>query len=342
MGFGAAQRRQLRVQGLADQRVGEPVPGGWPGAGAQQPGPFGPGKDLRYRPGRHGQGRGDQTGIDVGAQHGRGGQDPPGRSRACSVIRGGTRDLVDLPPDRLPDPGRHGRLRHLLHRPGPVREQPGHLRDEQRVAFAAFLHGGEHPGGRGRQQGADLGRGQAPQGQGGTVAFQGADHLAEIGVEPDLDVPVRGDQQDPGQAPGGREPQQQRRRVTGRVQVIEHDDQRRRPAGPCPAGPAPTGAGAASPTRSGTSRSPGPAASSAPRPRPSAWQTSSTRRTRPSAASACGRKGSPLSPMYGDRRPCTYSGRRRPPTRQRSRNEGRRSHQATAASPGNQRNRHLS
>ncbi len=122
-----------------------------------------------------------------------------------------------------------GRDRHLLDRGRAGPEQARHLGYEQRVALAAALHDGEHVGVRAGQHEPDVPGGQARQDQRRADRLQRGDHVADVRVDGGLGGAVGGEQQDPGQPRGRREPQQQRRWAADGVQVVEDHDQR---AGP--------------------------------------------------------------------------------------------------------------
>ena len=129
----------------------------------------------------------------------------------------------DLAADGLPDAGRD---RHLLDRGRAGAEQARHLGYEQRVALAAALHDGEHVGVRAGQHELDVPGGQARQDQRRAGRLERGDHVADVRVEGRLGGSVGGEQHDPGQPGGRREPQQQDGWAARRVQVIEDHGQR--------------------------------------------------------------------------------------------------------------------
>ena len=176
----------------------------------------------------HGSGRGvqhvrDQDRVDARAERRRRGQD---FSRGWRLgAEPGVAEPGDLAADGLPDARRD---RHFLDGGRALTEQAGHLRDEQRVPLAAALDHGEHVGARAGQHEPDVIGGKARQGQRRADRFQRGDHVADVRVHGRLGGAVGGEQQDPGQPNGRREPQQQRRGAARGVQVIEDHRQRRR------------------------------------------------------------------------------------------------------------------
>ena len=146
------------------------------------------------------------------------------RGRRAVAGRGlGLGEPGDLAADGLPDAGRD---RHLLDRGRAGPEQARHLGYEQRVALAAALHDGEHVGVRSGQHEPDVPGGQARQDQRRAGRLERGDHVADVRVEGRLGGSVGGEQQDPGQPGGRREPQQQDGWAARRVQVIEDHGQR--------------------------------------------------------------------------------------------------------------------
>ena len=144
-------------------------------------------------------------------------------SAAAERARFGVAEPGDLAADGLPDARRD---RHLLDRGRAGAEQARHLGYEQRVALAAALDHGEHVGVRAGQHEPDVRRGQAGQDQRRADRLQRGDHVADVRVDGGLGGSVGGEQQDPGQPRGRREPQQQGRGPPGGVQVVEDHDQR--------------------------------------------------------------------------------------------------------------------
>jgi hypothetical protein len=225
--LGPGLRRELGVEGLPDQRVPKPVHLAHVPARPEQADSGGLVAEPGNGPGPGTQDSGDQGRVDTRAQRRCSGQHLRRGRRAVAVCGGG--EPGNLAADGLPDAGRDGNVRH-----GgcALPEQPGDLGDEQRVPVAAALDVGDHAGVRTGQQEPDVPVGQARQGQRGTGRLQCSDHIADLRVQRRLRGAVGGDQQDPGQPCGGREPHEQRRGPARSVQVIKDYHQRHRPRRP--------------------------------------------------------------------------------------------------------------
>jgi hypothetical protein len=221
-----ARGREVLVQRLAHELVGERVAPGGGRVLAHDPGPLGLGQGLDEGPGAQAADPAQEPQVEVAADHR--GHLEVGHRLGGQAGQPATEQAAELLGDARPGSGRHA--------PGPgqlaVGEQgPDQLADEQRVALGDLVDPGHHRrGGRLAGQpphvGGHLGPAEAAEREAAPHPGQVAEQVGQL-VEARVGVPVGADDHQPLVGGGlGEEPEQEQRRRVGRVQVVQDHQHR--------------------------------------------------------------------------------------------------------------------